>query len=129
MYNYSKNSSVVNFTIHRFPNDEIFSYYFDNRKSFGHLKIDLEINHKMNEGTYYLEMNDNILKDDMTLKDNGVTNDVTINAVDNDYIKIKLKVKDSKNNVEILQKYVLKSDFKIIGSDDNKIIKVCNNNL
>lgn len=129
MYNPSQDSTLVNITVHRYPSNEIFSFYFDNTKSFRHLKNDLEVNHKMNDGTFYLEMNDNILKDGTILKDMGVRDDVCINAVDDDYIKIKVKVKDFRNNIRIIQKYMVKSDFKIIVSGDKKIIKVCNNNL
>lgn len=111
--------------IHSIPTCEDISYVFDEGKSFGDLKNDLEEKLKIEKDKYYFEMNDHVMNDDMILKDNGVINNSFINAVDNNYIKIKLNIKYGEDSYREIQNYILISDFKVLETDENKEIKVC----
>lgn len=122
----SQSSSMVIIKINVFPSHESFSCSFNNKKTFGDLKNFLEMTHGMMKKTYYLSVNNHIVNDDMVLKDSGIKNGSVVNAIRNDYIKISVKVKDDKDNVQVIQKCILISYLKVITADENKITKVCN---
>lgn len=121
----SENTSIIKIVIHFLPGNTSYSCNYDINKSFRELKNYLKEKQITNDDMYYFEMNDHVLVDDMTLRDSGVVNDSNLNALKNDNIKIKLKFKDDKGNVQIMQNIVLKSDFKILTSDENKVVNVC----
>lgn len=123
----SEASTLVQFIIRLIPTSQCLLWTFDENKSFGDLKKDLEKKHKVKKGEYYIEMNDHVMKDDMIMKDNGVRNDSNVNVIRNDCIKIKLIVKNWRNESEIIEKRMVVSDFKIIKSNENKEVNVCNN--
>lgn len=129
MYLFSRDASMIFIIIHVFPDDKEFDCYFDNSKNFGDLKNDLIERQIIMEGTYYFEMNDHIINDDMVLKDNGIINNSHLNIIRNDCIKIGVEMKDNNGKLETIQLYILISDFKVIKIDKNKVIKVCNNIL
>lgn len=120
---------MIDLFIHVFPDDEYFSYSFDENESFGDLKHELIQKNLIKEDIYYIEVNDNIMNDEMILKDIGVTNDSNINIVNNNYIKIKVEVKDWGGEIQTNYSYMLISDFKIIKSDENKEVKACYNKI
>lgn len=111
------------------PSNEFFYYDFDNNKSFGELKNELEEKYILRKGKYYFEMEDHILNDDIILKDVGIRDYCEINAIRNDYIKIKVKVKDIFGRKQTIKMYVLISEFKVIKANEIKEIKVCNENF
>lgn len=124
-----QNISMIKIIIHVFPGNEKLTHVFDGNKSFADLKDDLLERQIIKKGTYYAEMNDNILNDDMILKGNGVKNDSEINIVRNDCIKIKVETRDKEGEIQIISKYFLISDFKVIKTDKNNEVKVCINHL
>lgn len=121
----SKKTSKVKVIINVYPSGERFSYYFDDNKSFGDLKNELIEFQKIEEGEYFTEMNNHVKNDDLILKDNDVKKDSYVNIIRNDCVKINLKVKDWNDRIQILQKYVSLSDFKVIKANENKEINVC----
>lgn len=125
----SINTSIIKIIICIFPGNEKLFYTFDINKSFGDLTNELQEKQIIYKGKYYIEMNDQIMSDDMVLKDSEVKNDSCINFVRNNYIKIKVKVKDQEDEYRIIQKYVLISDFKVVKANENRMILVCNNNF
>lgn len=68
------------------------------------------------------------MNDDMILKDNGVINNSEINVIRNACIEVKLEVKKWMHQTEIIQRIIFATDFKIIKSNENKEVDVCNNN-
>lgn len=115
--------------IHVIPGDEVISCHFDVSKSFGDLKDELNKKYILSKATYFFKMNNLIMDDNMILKDNGVADYSFLYAVRNDCINVILKLKDSIGCIRTVQKYMLLSDFKVIKADENKEVKVCNNNL
>lgn len=115
---------MVKNTVHVFPTKEILTLDFDENGSVRELKVELEEEYKMKKGTYYIEMNDLVMSDDMILKRNGVIRDSNLNVIRNDYVKIKVEAKKWGEESKIIQKYVLISDFKVIKADENRLIKV-----
>lgn len=115
---------MIEFTICFIPKNVSLTYYFDGNKNFGDLKNYLEEKYEIQKGSYYLEMNDHVLDDNVTLKGKGVKNDTCIYVISNNCMKIKVKVKDWRSEVKTIQLGVLISDFKIIKADENKEIKV-----
>lgn len=120
----NQNISVVQFTVQCFPGEEKLTCNFDINKSFRDLKNELQEKYKMKQGTYYLEMNGHVIDDDVTLKDQKVENNSCINAVRNGYVIIRLEFKDDRNEIQMIQKCILKSDLKVIKPNQNKIAKV-----
>lgn len=124
----NQSSTMIQFIIRLIPTGQSLLWTFDENKSFGDLKKELEKKDKVKKGEYYIEMNDDIMKDDMIMKDNGVRNDSDVNVIRNDCIKIKITLKDWRNESEIVERRVLSSDFKIMKSNENKEVNVCDNN-
>lgn len=121
----SENASTIKIIIHFLPGNSSYSCNYDINKSFRELKNYLKEKQIIDDDMYYFEMNDHVLIDDMILGDSGIISDSNLNAFKNDYIKVKLKFKDTKGNIQTVQNIILKSDFKIITSDENKIVNVC----
>lgn len=124
-----QNTSMIKINIHFYPGDERLIYNFDNNNTFEDLKNKLNEQCILTKGTYYFEVDDEIMDDHMILKDKGVINNSCICAVDNNCIKIKLELDDYWGNLETIQCYVLMSDFKMIAADENKEVVVCNDNI
>lgn len=120
---------MIGINIHIFPDDETFSFKFDENKTFGDLKNDLVKKEKIKKGEYYIQMNDHVLNDEMVLKYHGVMNNCNLNIVKNEYVKINLMIKDFWNDIQTVENYMLVSDFKVIKPDKNKEINVCINNI
>lgn len=116
---------MVLINIHVFPDDETFYYSFDEKKSFKDLKNDLKERQKVEEVEYYIEMNDNIMDDNMILKDNGVKDYSDIFVMRNDYIRINMEIKDIDGKISTVLHYISMSDFNIIKANENKEVKVC----
>lgn len=116
---------MINIKICVFPGDNCYSLNFDENKTFEDLKNDLQEKQIIKKGVCYIEMNDNIMDDDMILKNNGVKKNSYINVVRNESIKIKLKIKDLVNKVQVIKKYMLISDLKVIKVNENNEVKVC----
>lgn len=124
MNHLNQNARVVQFTIHLIPSFKVFSYKFDNNKTFGDLKNDLKENLKIKKGTYHFEVNEEIMDDEIILADRGIINNSEINIVDNDCIKIRVQINGSRNQPQTIQKYMSGSNLKVIVPDENKEIKV-----
>lgn len=120
---------MIDIYIHIFPDNEIFCYSFDEYKSFKVLKNKLREEQKIKKGEYYMEMNEHIVNDDITLKENGIVNHSVINIIRNDFIIIKVERKNYKGENQVMHMYMPVLDFKVIKADENKIVKVCNNIL
>lgn len=121
----NKNTSVIRFIIRSFPTFESLYWIFDSNKSFAELKNDLEKKLKIKKDTYYFEISNNIIKENMILKDAGISNDSYVNIINNDCIKVKIEVKNSEEIIQIIEKNAFRSDFKVIKADENRIVKVC----
>lgn len=113
---------IININI--FPYDKSFTYDFCENKSFEDLKKDLIKRQIIEKEAYYIEINDDIINDDMIIKEKGIRDYMEINIVKNDYLKIILELKQSKEEIQTMHSFVLASDFKVIRADENKIVKV-----
>lgn len=125
----TQNITIIQFFIHFIPNNEVLYWTFENNKNFGDLKNELQEKHKIIKEFYHFEMGDTIIDDDLIFRDLGVKNNSCLYLVRNDYIKIKIEKTEFRNKIVTFKKYVPFSNFKIIKSDENKIIKVCNNKI
>lgn len=120
---------MVKIYIHFFPGDETFSYNFDYNKSFGELKNELNEQFILKKGTYYFEMNDHIMDDDLIFEDDETDNEYHINAIRNDCIKIKVEFKGENGEIKIVKCFMPISDLKIIKANENKEVNVCHKDL
>lgn len=117
--------------IHLFPGDTEFFYYCYNNENanFGDLKNEFTGKWGVENGTYYVEMNNCIMNDDMLVKNSRLYDDCDVNLVRVDCIKILIEEKDSMEKLWVIHKYLLSSDLSVIKSDENKEVKVCNKNF
>lgn len=124
-----QSESIAKIKIRVFPESLKFYYDFDNNKSFGDLKNELIEKRIIKEGTYYIEMNDDIVNDDLIVKDYVLDNNYYLNIINIDYNIIKIKINRMFDSFSTLRFYVHSSDFKVIKANENREIKVCDNNL
>lgn len=118
---------MIEIIINVFPGNERFVCYFDENKSFKDLKNDLMERHMIKKDKYHIEINDNIMNDDLIIKDSGVINNSYIYIIRNDSIKVNMEIMYLYDETEIIKLYMLKSDFKIIKANEYKEVTVCNN--
>lgn len=119
---------MVKLKFNVFPDEESFNYSFDINETFKKLKKELVENKKIKDEEYYIEINDNIMDNNSIIKDYAVDDGSVISIVRNNYVKIKVEVKNNEGKIETLFSYVPALDFKIIKLDENNLIKVCVNN-
>lgn len=116
--------SIIKFNINYLPHFKSYSWIFDINKTFVDLKKDLEKNNKLKKGMYYFGVEEDIMKDNITLKDYGIIDHVVINVVDNNSTKVKLEITDNNNEIVTFHNYVFVSDFKVIKAVKMKKLKL-----
>lgn len=120
---------MININIHVFPDDETFSYSFDENKRFKDLKNELIENNKIYGGEYYIEKYNHIIDEEMILKDNGMTDNSNLDIINSECIKIEPHVVSNGNRFELIQNYMLISDLKAVNENEKKPVNVCHDYL
>lgn len=116
--------SVVNVTIQFIPNNLNLPCTINENKSFCDLSVELYKKYHINKEKWNFIMNDQIMNDDIILKDNGVKNNTCIKALRNDYAKFNVEVEDSEGKIQRIERDIFLLDYKIIKANENKEIKV-----
>lgn len=115
---------MIMIKFHVYPDYKEFRCSFDVNKTFRDLKDYLNEKYKMEKGSYYFEVDNHVMDDNIILKNNGVGNYSCINVIRNDCINIIIEENVDENNTRTVQKYLFRSDFKVITPDKKKEVKV-----
>lgn len=125
MSDISKNISMIEIDIHVYPDNERFSFTIDETKSVKDLKNELVESRIIKGGEYYVKYDDNIINDDISLKDYGIKDRSSINIIENDYITIKMEIRKWYPIYKSVYTYLPMSNFRVIKADGNKMVEVC----
>lgn len=116
---------MIGFELYFIPSGDVIHYEFDENKTFGELKRDLEERLNLEEGSFHIDFEFETMEDGMFIIDSHIEDGDCMDIVDEDMLKTRIEIKDELDQTQIVQRYVPISTFLVIQADEEKRIKVC----